>query len=434
MSVVVTAIQFNHDPASKQSSGLNLRKNARESIAVPEWQRGVSFRAEDSVTAYALRETRGRNIRVRVRLASTDPGVHRAEIRAIQPPTAGVPWWLQYLLPPEFYWPAPHFFVSYFDYLNYLTYSDYYGLWQRWVTHGSNVLGEVRPRLVEFSASGDSGMVECELDNVRVSSRGVGVHDVSWLWQFRLHDGEQWRDIDTTHHRVYTVVGIPTAPWVQQPYAPENTALPWAEVLDVACAWATGATTEDDVARRLTQSTYDLGSTVLEYGCPPFEAYSNTLLDVFHCTSFLERLRGGIGNGRFVNCSDCATIVSTFSNVLGCDLWQSRMGRYVPAFDTNPILAMGSDRWQSPCGLGQGFLFHEVAWKSECTSDDEVCDASLAVDADRFPHAAPQRALLATNMRFGEPGDRQYRDRLAAPSDLLLCEPRPQERTRRRVI
>jgi hypothetical protein len=46
----------------------------------------------------------------------------------------------------------------------------------------------------------------------------------------------------------------------------------------------------------------------------------------FECTQFVERLRGGNGNGIYANCSDCATIVASFANVLGCDLWQSRMG------------------------------------------------------------------------------------------------------------
>ena len=61
----------------------------------------------------------------------------------------------------------------------------------------------------------------------------------------------------------------------------------------------------------------------------------NTTPAYFECTQFLDRLRGGPGLGGTVNCTDCAVIVSTFSNALGCDLWQSRMGSQ--QFEVNPI-------------------------------------------------------------------------------------------------
>jgi hypothetical protein len=51
--------------------------------------------------------------------------------------------------------------------------------------------------------------------------------------------------------------------------------------------------------------------------------------------------------GIYVNCSDCATFVSTFANVLGCNLWQSRMGF---GFDLNKLLGIGSNVWQTCCG------------------------------------------------------------------------------------
>ena len=66
----------------------------------------------------------------------------------------------------------------------------------------------------------------------------------------------------------------------------------------------------------------------------------------FDATHFLERLKGGLGNGIYVNCTDCATITSTFANALGADLWQSRMeppaGSLSFGFDLNPMLGIGS--------------------------------------------------------------------------------------------
>jgi hypothetical protein len=194
--------------------------------------------------------------------------------------------------------------------------------------------------------------------------------------------------------------------------------------------------TRQGASQLITRRIFSLGENILEYGCPvgAIEMYSNTLLNTFDCSAFLERLAGGIGNGRYVNCSDCAAIVSTFANIVGCDLWQSRMGKYVPAFSTNPIRVIGSRFWDSPCGSGLGFTFHEVAWKGACTSDDEIYDACLEVDGTAYPTLAPHFPLLPMNMRFGNSGDGLYRDRVAAPSDRSVCEPRPWERRRRRVI
>jgi hypothetical protein len=157
-------------------------------------------------------------------------------------------------------------------------------------------------------------------------------------------------------------------------------------------------------------------------------------LDVFDCSAFLDLLRKGVGNGSYVNCTDCASITSTFANLLGCDLWQSRMGMYVPAFLTNPIRAIGTTRVETPCGLGLGFMFHEVAWTDRCDVQDHVYDACLKVRADDPAGPSTSRLVLPVEMRFGSNGDGEYRDLLAAPTARDICVPRPQERKRRVLI
>ena len=72
----------------------------------------------------------------------------------------------------------------------------------------------------------------------------------------------------------------------------------------------------------------------------------------------------------------------------------------------NPILAIGSRRWATPCEVpGAGFIYHEVAWKGACTEDEEVFDACLAVDADIDPTASPHSPVVPANMLFGRAGD-----------------------------
>jgi hypothetical protein len=209
--------------------------------------------------------------------------------------------------------------------------------------------------------------------------------------------------------------------------------LPWTEVLDVACTWAGGASTADDAAQRITRTVHDLGAHLVQYDClavtdgPGAPHYS---LLLFQCTAFLQLLRGAPGNGHLVNCSDCATVVSTFANALGCDLWQSTMGFN---FVLNPTRSIGFDVWLNGCGFG-AFTMHEVAWSGATDAADPVWDACLELNGNFNPSVPPFVPLLAVNMRFGLPGQGLYRDRLAAPAGRFNCNPLPQTRQRRPVI
>jgi hypothetical protein len=228
------------------------------------------------------------------------------------------------------------------------------------------------------------------------------------------------------------LLDLPTAPWQQ---APGAMALPWTEVLDHACRWAAGATTVDGAAAAVTRAVYNLGPATVRYDCPGGGA-THYAYPAFDCTAWLDRLRGGLGNGIFLNCTDCATIVSTFANALGADLWQSRMASN---FALNPILAIGSSIWEPACRsagwLGGAFSYHEVAWKGACDINDAVFDACLQVDGDADPTTAPHTALLPINVRFGNPGDGDYRDRLCTPAGRPNCNPQPAtSRTRRTVF
>jgi hypothetical protein len=293
------------------------------------------------------------------------------------------------------------------------------------------VLGEVKAQPVTFNAAGDSGPVLFELEKHALDTVGVGIHTVVWRWQFRRSPSDAWTDFAQSSHRIYTVLDVPTAPWEQTPHRASNTQLPWAEVLDVACTWARGASDLDEAATRITEEVFELGHTLLEYGCA-VGARTQYAFPAFNCTAFLDRLRGGFGNGAFVNCTDCATIVSTFANILGCSLWQSRMGEFTP-FALNPIVAIGSTIWQSACGFPLGFLYHEVAWKGDCDVGDEVFDACLILDGDADPTTSPHTPLLPAKILFGNMGDGVYRDRLATPQGRPFCEPQPATRVRRWV-
>jgi len=366
--ITVEAITFNHDPGAATHDALNIRRNASQTVNVPEWRRFVSINPEDSPAVYAVAATKGNQVTIMVSLRSTDPGMGFVEVR---------------------------------------------------VEH------HVKARAVNV-VNGSTGAVAFELIDPPAAHGYVTIRDVTWHWEYRLGPHHAWHRFDTTRHRLYTVLAVPTAPWRQ---APLNTQLPWTDVLDYACRWAAGAASADMAAALVTQAVYALGPSIVTYDCPGGGSSHYSFSD-FDGTHFIERLRGGIGNGIYVNCSDCATIVASFANVLGCDLWQSRMGF---GFGLNELLAIGSSVWQTACGW-PGFSYHEVAWEAACTANDDVYDACLKVDGDRDPTGPPQVPLLPQDLGFGNPGDLLYRDRLASPAGRPNCNPQPGTRQRRFII
>jgi hypothetical protein len=369
--IAIESVTFNHIPGGVTHDALNIRRNATQTVHVPEWRRFISVHPEDSPAAYAIQTTRGNVLSIVATLSSIDPGTAFVEVR---------------------------------------------------VEH------HVKARPVNFT-NGSSGPVVFELIDPPTERGRVGVHDVTWRWEYRLGPHREWRHFDTTRHRLYVVLAPPTAPWNQAPFNPANTQLPWTDVLDYACRWADDAISADMAAALVTQAVYALGPAIITYDCPGGGS-SHYSLSNFDCTAFIDRLRGGIGNGVYVNCSDCATFVATFANALGCDLWQSRMGW---GFDLNQLLAIGGNTWQTACGW-PSFSYHEVAWEGACTAADDVFDACLRVDADGDPTTPPRVPLLPQDLRFGNTGDLLYRDRLATPAGRPNCNPQPATRTRRHVI
>jgi hypothetical protein len=436
MSLVLTAVQFNHDPASSKDSALNIRKNASAFLPVPEWRRGATLTPESSVAAYSIEDTVGQMIKIKASFRRMDPRLTSAEVRAMASAATPFPvWWPQWLF--QQYAMTPTFYYPYSLYALYAGIYQY--LFETVSATASRVLGDVKPKRVQFGADGQTGLETFELVAPQLDRVGVGIHTLRWAWQYRRGAGDVWENIGESSHRIYALLRKPTAPWKQMPFRAANTQLPWTDVMDYACQWASGARDVEDAGQQVTRNLFDLGSSLIEYDCAGGGNchYATPVGAGFDCTAFLGLLRGGPGNDRYVNCTDCATIVSTFANVLGCDLWQSRMGTLVPPgiifFGVNPIMSIGSNGFSLPCGW-PGFTYHEVAWTNNCRADDEVYDACCQVNGTADPSRAPRIPLLAAGLRFGAAGDGQYRDRLASPAARAVCEPRPSTRVRRIVF
>jgi hypothetical protein len=397
MSVQLESITFNHDQATHGHDALNIRRNAAQAVVLPEWQRGVSVAPADSPAAYSLNDVRGNTVSIQVVLRRLDPRITCVQVRALDVKgKSGCLWAIIQALG-----------------------------WDKWFKPPvSSLLGNVDERTVCFGVSNLSGPVLMDLTSHRLDTAGAERDVVGWRWQYRIGCGP-WQDFAFSQHEVFAVLSVPTAPWQQQPSGAGNTQLPWVDGLRWACGWGKGAFTANEASAKVTQAIYALGPSVIEYDCPGGGS-SQYSWGGFDLTAFLDRLGGGLGNGVYVNCSDCATFVATFANLLGADLWQSRMGWF---FQLNPLLAIGSNVWQTACNWG-GFSYHEVAWKGACTANENIYDACLQVDGDADPTSAPHTAQLPMDMRFGNVGDGDYRDHLS-PSGT--CDPQPASRTRRAV-
>ncbi len=192
------------------------------------------------------------------------------------------------------------------------------------------------------------------------------------------------------------------------------------------------AETQHEAASRITRAIYE--SKRFRYEVKEGES-KYTENDTVLLTHFLGRLKGRYGKGVYVNCTDCASFVVSFSNLLGCELYSSIMGD--EGFLTNPYSAIGCSPWTPP-RWGWAFGYHEVAWTGECMEGDLIYDACLSVDGDGDPSSPPRRELLPLGMLFDDGSSDSpyaYRESLAAPVvyGYDRCIPNPETKVRRKV-
>jgi hypothetical protein len=338
----LVAISFNHDSASLNADAMNVRQNFTQGISAPEWTVGKTL-ATDSPAAYAIKETQGNKITIKANF-TIFPKNAKAEIKA----------------------------------------------------DGGGVLGSIDPQTVTFT-NGVSvpAFVSFELNHHTIGADGILWEDITWNWKFRCCGGAEWEPQQTTRHRIYIVLEEPKLPWKQSAFP--DTQNPWTEALDFACVWAAGKKTRDDAATAITQRlNANLG--LVYDNASGASHYTSGGLALFELTQFLSYLKTGIGLGNIVNCTDCATITTTFSNLVGCDLHASKMGSAF-GFDLTPFRGIGAAGFGCP-GFGCGFSYHEVAWKGGHSNADPLFDACLRVDGDTNPWAAPYAEIFPVNIVF----------------------------------
>ena len=392
--LTLVAISFNHNTTSLTGDAMNIRKNFTQTVAVPEWTAGETL-ASQSPAAYAIKETTGKTITIKAEFSVTSNNVTKAEVRA----------------------------------------------------RGGGVLGSLDPQTITLSGGVSvPQFVSFELHHHTIGAGGIKWEDITWNWEFRCCGGSKWEPLATTRHRIYIVLEEPKLPWKQQPNG--DTQNPWTEALDFACTWAAGQQNQIDAATAITKQIN--GSIGLVYdnasGASAYTTFANPAK--FELTQFLAYLTSGTGLGNIVNCTDCATFTTTFSNLVGCDLHASKMGSNF-GFDLTPFRGIGAAGFGCP-GFGCGFSYHEVAWQGGHGNADPLYDACLREDGDNNPWAAPFSEFFPVNIPFStNPGAplpiavpfnaQSYKERLctndaAGIGSCLPIGPWPQSSNGRRPV
>jgi len=375
--VTLQSITFCHNVADPTSSALRIRRNAANPIPSPEWTNGGPGGFAGAPAAYASGLVTAPS--VQVGLTGGTPGSE---------------------------------------------------LWVR--ASGGVLLGNAAATRVTFDANG-SARATLALADHGLSGGPVARADETWTWQ-TSPDNRTWSWLATTQHRVYVTLALPQAPWMQgaaqggPPLANE----PWAQVLDWACTWAAGATGVQQAAQQITQALNTNAGVdpARRVGYERANGKSTyAAFGPFQCTAFLARLNGANPQLNFVNCADCASVVTTFANILGCALWESRMtpASSASGFPLNPVIGIGGDTFGPPFASGaNAFAYHEVAWAGNAGDWDGVYDACLRVNntqlgTTRTPDPAHAMPYLSTGEIFTDGiGYRtfRYREQLVKPATV----------------
>jgi hypothetical protein len=348
LDVELTAITFKSSPSSGpgEANALSIRQNFAAAVTVPEWVKGKSL-PKDSPAAYAIAAVAGKIITIEASFATDPSGPATVDIRA----------------------------------------------------DGGGVLGSIDPTTITMGGGASvPEFVPLTLPHHKIGADGILRQDIQWDWFYKATDGN-WVSMGVSSHRIYVVLDTPFLPWLQPPTPPRSeTQLPWVDALDRACLWAAGRLNALDAAIAVTQAvngslglTYDVSHGASKYT----QAVGPT--SWFLCTAFLAFLnRQPEGKGNVVNCTDCATIVSSFANLLGCQLAAAVMAS-PGGFLCNKIIAIGGgSAWDYPFPPANRFAYHEVAWTGAFSHEDRIFDACLLADNSGDPWNWTDPALSHT--------------------------------------
>lgn len=234
----------------------------------------------------------------------------------------------------------------------------------------------------------------------------VGRYDVPVAFAFEARRmGGEWQAVPGRLEITLRAYGLVAAPVFYGTSIPHRT---WVDVVDRIAEWVGGESADPDMvgARIVEGIFYESGlrydtargaSFYTDYGGAGFAEAS------FEMQAFEERDYGTV-----INCSDAASILSTYANMVGLDFrYHILTHRIASGFDLNYIQAIGVGRFDdTPFDSGRGgFSYHAIVG----ARDGRTWDATLAVDGDGAPAATPNTLRLVQGL-----GAMEYLDALSS--------------------
>lgn len=223
---------------------------------------------------------------------------------------------------------------------------------------------------------------------------GVGRFDRELVLHLETQHNDEWIRLPgelRTTHRIYGLVATPEFDYEDSPHRP------WVDVLDRIAEWLpeAGSADPDIVGAAIVEGVfYDFG---LQYdnqrGASHYTSYPGGTWNgaAFNLSRFQEQADGNI-----INCSDAASIVSTYANMVGLNFrYHIIQHQSAGGFELNYLHAIGRDFGASPFVSGRPyFRYHAVVGPA----DTRIYDSTLALDGDGDPGAAPHELLLVQGL------------------------------------
>ena len=195
------------------------------------------------------------------------------------------------------------------------------------------------------------------------------------------------QDIENISHLYYTLLSSPQSPM----------SVPWTDVLDYACVWASGESSYSSAASKVTEKIYnELGDTDgdIDYDWPRgrlfYSSGSSYNWRTFDLSDFFHDIDNN--SNVLVNCSDIGNLVNIFSAAIGCN---SRSKIIYGGFGTNSIDPIGSPNWNTA-----SWSYHQYGW-----FNNKVYDACIKIDRYGNPRIAKNMTQSTYDNYLLAPGE-----------------------------
>ena len=251
---------------------------------------------------------------------------------------------------------------------------------------------------------------------IRRMSTGFYKSTLNFKWYRKTQNGSEWTLSNNITVPLYNFPLKPTSPWSKIKGEKNN---PWTAVLDLL--WDKSInnpknyeiryqTMPNQISKAITYIVNSKLGLVYDTdggGRTQFGSGTYDLTDFLKClngTSTTNLYR----NKRVINCTDCARAVTTFANLLGCNLFNVVFG-YTVGFRCNKVMTLGADIWDYPFSDGtEGwFGYHEISMVETYAYTSNIYDACLKVNTNVIKNGQDisRSSLLPTKTRFSSRSD-----------------------------